>query len=193
MRGCVYEHERRSVSPSVEEAFGFAEMNVVSFADLYPGKIVAALDRQHPRDLFDVRGLLANEGVDDALRRAFVVYLLSHGRPMSEVLKPTRKVIEEEFLRGFDGMADKPVALDDLVAAREAIIDTMVGNMPQTNRAFLISFERGEARWELLGLPEAASLPAVRWRQQNLNKLSPEKREALVKRLAEVLGASVAD
>lgn len=100
LRGCVYEPERRSVSPAVEEAFGFAEMNVVSFADLYAGKIVAALDRQHPRDLFDVRDLLAHEGIDEALRRAFIVYLLSHGRPKSEVLAPTRKVIEEEFLRG---------------------------------------------------------------------------------------------
>jgi hypothetical protein len=52
---------------------------------------VAALDRQHPRDLFDVRDLLANEGIDDVLRKAFIVYLLSHDRPMSEVLaRPVR-------------------------------------------------------------------------------------------------------
>jgi predicted nucleotidyltransferase component of viral defense system len=69
------------VSDSVESAFGFAEMPVVSFADLYAGKIVAALDRQHPRDLLDVRDLLANEGIDDSLRKAFIVYLLSHDRP----------------------------------------------------------------------------------------------------------------
>jgi predicted nucleotidyltransferase component of viral defense system len=62
LRGCVYRPEIRSVSNAVEAAFGFAEMSVVSFADLYGGKIVAALDRQHPRDLFDVRDLLANEG-----------------------------------------------------------------------------------------------------------------------------------
>jgi len=58
--------KRARVSDAVEAAFGFAEMPVVSFADLYAGKIVAALDRQHPRDLFDVRDLLANEGIDDA-------------------------------------------------------------------------------------------------------------------------------
>ena len=40
---------------AVEEAFGFAETSVVSFEDLFAGKLVAALDRQHPRDLFDVR------------------------------------------------------------------------------------------------------------------------------------------
>jgi predicted nucleotidyltransferase component of viral defense system len=188
LRGCVYEPELRAVSPAVEEVFGFAEMKVVSFPDLYAGKIVAALDRQHPRDLFDVRDLLANEGISDDLRRAFIVYLLSHGRPMSEVLAPTRKPIQEEFLRGFEGMTEKPVALDDLVAAREDIIQAVVGGMPKDHRAFLMSFKRGTPEWPLLGIPEAASLPAVNWRQQNLDKLTKDKREALVKRLAEVLG-----
>ncbi len=106
LRGCVFEPEIRSVSSAVEDAFGFAEIRIVSFADLYGGKIVAALDRQHPRDLFDVRDLLANEGIDEALRRAFIVYLLSHDRPMNEVIAPTRKDISTEFERGFQGMTD---------------------------------------------------------------------------------------
>jgi predicted nucleotidyltransferase component of viral defense system len=188
LRGCVYEPELRAVSSAVEETFGFAEMQVVSFADLYAGKIVAALDRQHPRDLFDVRDLLAKEGIGDDLRRAFIVYLLSHGRPMSEVLAPRRKLIREEFLRGFAGMTEKPVAVDDLVAVREEIIQVMVGGMPKDHRAFLMSFKSGKPEWLLLGVPEAASLPAVKWRQQNLIKLSRQKRDGLVKRLQEVLG-----
>lgn len=188
LRGCVQEPALRSVSAAVEEAFGFAEMPVVSFADLYAGKIVAALDRQHPRDLFDTRDLLANEGVSDDIRRAFIVYLLSHGRPMSEVLAPTRKPIREEFLRGFEGMTDKPVALDELVATREEIIQIMTGDMPKDHRAFLMSFKRGTPDWPLLGVPQAASLPAVQWRQQNLDKLAKQRRDELVKRLGEVLG-----
>jgi predicted nucleotidyltransferase component of viral defense system len=68
MRGCAYEPELRGVTPAVEAAFGFAEMQVVSFADLYAGKIVAALDRQHPRDFFDVRQLMAAEGITDEIR-----------------------------------------------------------------------------------------------------------------------------
>ena len=156
---------------AVEDAFGFAEIPVVSFADLYGGKIVAALDRQHPRDLFDVRDLLANEGIDDALRKAFIVYLLSHDRPMSEVLAPTRKDISDEFLRGFEGMTEQPVSLDELIAAREALIADIVGKMPNSHRRFLVSFERGEPDWALLGVRGAAELPAVKWRQQNLDKL----------------------
>ena len=134
LRGCVYEPELKAVAPSVEDAFGFAEIQLVSFADLYAGKIVAALDRQHPRDLFDVRDLLANEGIDEPLRRAFIVYLLSHDRPMNEVLAPTRKDITGEFKRGFEGMTKETVSLDDLLEAREAVIATIVGAMPDAHR-----------------------------------------------------------
>jgi len=188
LRGCVYESAVRSVSPAVEDAFGYAEVPVVSFADLYGGKIVAALDRQHPRDLFDVRDLMANEGIDDALRRAFIVYLLSHDRPMSEVIAPTRKDISREFATGFQGMTDKPVAIEELIGAREALIKAAVGEMPGEHRRFLVSFERGEPDWPLLGLNGIVDLPAVRWRQQNLDKLPVAARAALVARLQEVLG-----
>ena len=187
LRGCVYEAAMRSVSESVEAAFGFAEAQMVSFPDLYAGKAVAALDRQHPRDLFDIRHLLANEGIDDDMRRAFVVYMLSHDRPMSEVLAPTRKDISAEFMRGFQGMTDEPITLDQLTIAREALINDIVGNMPPEHRRFLVSFERGTPDWTLLGLPNAAELPAVKWRQVNLDKLPAGKRAALVARLEEVL------
>ena len=77
LRGCVFEAEEKAVSDAVEEQFGFAAIQVVSFPDLFAGKLVAALDRQHPRDLFDVHDLLTNEGIDDGLRTAFVVYVVS--------------------------------------------------------------------------------------------------------------------
>jgi predicted nucleotidyltransferase component of viral defense system len=115
LRGCVFDPVLKSVAEAVEETFGFAEMQVLSFPDLYAGKIVAALDRQHPRDFFDARELLA---VDDALRGAFIayllshsriVYLLSHSRPMHEVLLAKRKDITVEFNRTFVGMTEEPV------------------------------------------------------------------------------------
>ena len=187
LRGCVFEPELRSVSHTVENAFGFSENRIVSFADLYAGKIVAALDRQHPRDLFDVRELLANEGVDGNLRRAFVVYLLSHDRPMSEVLAPTRKDISQELLRGFEGMTDLAVSRDELIEAREALIADIAGGMPDAHRQFLLSFERGEPEWALLDVAVAPKLPAVLWRQQNLDKLSSDKRAALVAGLERAL------
>lgn len=185
--GCVYEPEIRSLSPAVEDRFGSGRMRLVSFADLYAGKIVAALDRQHPRDLFDVRDLLAAEGVSDDLRRAFLVYMMSHDRPFHEVLAPPRKPLEDEYRRNFVGMTEKPVALEALTEAREALIAEVVGAMPDDHRRLLLGFKRGEPDWDLLGLPHVADLPAVRWKQQNLDRLSPERRAALAGALEQVL------
>lgn len=187
LRGVVYESVQTEVAPLVEETFGYARIAVVSFADLYAGKLVAALDRQHPRDLFDVRDLLVSEGISDALRRAFIVYVISHDRPIAELLAPTRKPIEEEFSRGFEGMTREPVALEDLIAARETMITAIVDAMPEDHRRFLLGFKRGQPDWELLGIPAAAALPAVRWKQQNLAKLSEHRREALAGRLQGIL------
>ena len=187
LRGCVYEPIVKSVSEKVEAEFGYAEIRIVSHADLYAGKLMAALDRQHPRDLFDVRDLLANEGISDELRRAFIVYLLSHDRPMAEIIDINLKDISNEYNRGFVGMTDHDVSLEALLGARQKMIDSLIGNMPAEHRRFLISFERGEPDWSLIGLPHAKNLPAVRWRQQNLDRLDKAKREALIARLQNVL------
>ena len=188
LRGCVYAPVMRTVSPRVEEAFGFAENQVMSFADLYAGKIVAAFDRQHPRDLFDVRDLMANEGIDDDLRKAFVVYLLSHDRPLAEVLAPTRRDISQEFERGFSGMTEDPVTLDELINVRDRLISAVVEKMPQSHRDLLLSFERGEPDWSLLGVGGIENLPAVRWRLENLARLNEPQRRRLFEALKEALG-----
>jgi predicted nucleotidyltransferase component of viral defense system len=187
LRGCVFAPELRAVSPPVEEQFGFAEMRVVSFADLYAGKIMAALDRQHPRDLFDMRDLLANEGIGDDLRRAFIVYLISHDRPISEVLNARRKDITVEFSENFEGMTTEPVKLDELLETREALVAAIVGDMPKAHRDFLVGFKQGAPDWSLLGVPEAANLPAVRWKQLNLDKLSVNTRDRMINQLKTVL------
>lgn len=187
LRGCVFAPETRTVSASVEEAFGFAEAQVVSFADLYGGKIMAALDRQHPRDLFDVRDLLAREGITDALRQAFIVYLISHHRPIAEVLCSPQKEIGAAFEGEFAGMASEDVSLEALMEARAALVADIVGRMPKEHRQFLVGFKEGTPDWDLLGVPEARNLPAVRWKQLNLNRLTPEDRQRRVAKLKALL------
>lgn len=187
MRGSVYEPVRMTVTDRVQEEFGFAEIQIVSFADLYAGKLVAALDRQHPRDLFDVRDLLAQEGLMKELRTAFIVYMISHDRPMFEVLRPVLKPLDAEYAQGFEGMTEEPVPLEDLSRTRDQLIEQLIDGMPKAHRDFLISFERGEPDWDLLGVPAAADLPAVKWRQLNLDKLTPEKRAGLVASLERAL------
>jgi len=186
LRGCVFDPEWQTVSPVVEDTFGFAEIQVVSFSDLYAGKIVAALDRQHPRDLFDIRDLFVNEGVDDNLRRAFLVYLISHNRPMAEVLAPRIKALDDEYVRAFDGMTREHVSIETLNNAREQLIETITGGMPPEHQRFLISFEKGAPDWDLLEIQHVADLPAVRFRQLNLDKLGDDARTDLITRLEQV-------
>jgi hypothetical protein len=188
MRGTAYDPELRSVSERVEEEFGFAEIQVVSFADLYAGKLVAALDRQHPRDLFDARNLLANEGLTDNLREAFILYLIGHNRPMHEVLEGNRKDITQEYQDNFVGMTEAPVELAELTKAQDEMIAALIGGMPQRHKDFLIGFERGEPDWSLLHIQHASELPAVLWRQKNLDTLTKEQRAALVSALEAALG-----
>ena len=190
LRGCVYEPEERAVSPVVERQFGFAAMRVVSFADLFAGKLVAALDRQHPRDLFDVRELSASEGIDERLRTAFIVYLISHNRPLAELLAPVRRDMADEFRRGLAGMTEVPVSLDALVGAREEMVADAVGRMPDAHRHFLRSFETGAPEWSLLDAPNVERLPAVQWRLENLARLDGRRRSKLLARLEAALEQS---
>lgn len=174
LRGTVFEPEVRPVSPSVEERFGFAEMQVVALADLYAGKIAAALDRQHPRDLFDVHYLLANEGIGEDLFRAFLVYLVSHPRPAHELLCPHRLDLDAQYGEEFVGMTVEDVPLEALLATREALIAEIQTRARAAGpRRFLASFHRLEPDWDAIGLSEAVGeLPAVRWKRLNLERLN---------------------
>lgn len=178
LRGTVFEPELRPVSPAVEDRFGFAEMKVVSFADLYAGKIAAALDRQHPRDLFDVHFLFANEGIGEDLFRAFLVYLISHNRPAHELLCPHRLNISEQYDGEFRGMTVEELPLATLLQARERLIEEIQGRTRTASaRRFLTSFHQIEPDWTAIGLgAELGDLPAVRWKLLNLERLRAENR-----------------
>jgi predicted nucleotidyltransferase component of viral defense system len=83
IRGTVFPCENRILCERAETLFEQSvALSTLSFADIYAGKICAALDRQHPRDLFDIKILLENEGLTDQIRQAFIVYLISHPRPI---------------------------------------------------------------------------------------------------------------
>ena len=110
MRGTVYPVRNASLTAKARELLlADMELPVVSLEDLYGGKLAAAMDRQHPRDLFDVMQLLAHEGITPGIRRAFVVYLASHNRPIHEVLFPAMRDIRQDYERTFKGMTAEPV------------------------------------------------------------------------------------
>jgi hypothetical protein len=69
------------------------------WASIRPGKLAAALSRQHPRDLFDVGLLLEDERADQRLWRTFLVYLTCSPKPACEMLAPR---IPADFAATFD-------------------------------------------------------------------------------------------
>jgi predicted nucleotidyltransferase component of viral defense system len=172
MRGTVNPIRMASLTQSARDTLqADLEIPVVSLEDVYGGKLVAAMDRQHPRDLFDVMQLFAHEGITPGIRRAFVVYLASHNRPMHEVLFPTLRDIRQEFENNFAGMTVDPVELDALLAARERMAHELQQSLTADERRFLLSLVAAEPEWNLLGVPHVQQLPGVRWKLQNLERL----------------------
>ena len=174
LRGTVHPVAHKRVTQSVEAAFGFAEMQVVAFEDLFAGKLTAALDRQHPRDLYDVKLLYENEGLTDDLFRTFLVYLVSSGRPPHELLNPNLLDLDKPFASEFEGMTNEPVTLDALVATRKRLITDVQSRLDDRAATLLRSFIDGAPDFGAMGLPQAAQLPAVRWKVQNLLKLKAD-------------------
>lgn len=177
-RGTVMPTCSMTTSDSVTQQFGLLRMNVVSFEDVYAGKIAAALDRKHPRDLFDIMILYENEGISDKLFRVFMVYAASSRRPMHELLAPTKPVREDWYDNLFEGMNLREVSLNALTETGQRLHKDVVSRLTGKIVTFLLSLHDAEPDFGLIGLPNAAELPAVRWKLFNLEKLkqqNPEK------------------
>ena len=174
MRGTVLPAVPMKVSDAVEDAFGFAEMPVLAFDDLFAGKLHAALDRQHPRDLYDVHLLYEDEGLTDDLFRVFLVYVCASGRPPHELLAPSAIPIEELYTEEFVGMTREEVALSDLETARTRLIADIRSRLTGKSAAFLMSLHDAEPDFALIDLPQAERLPAIQWKLLNLRRLKAE-------------------
>jgi len=188
LRGTVFKPEVRNVCQKVEDEFGFAEIAVVALPDLYAGKICAALDRQHPRDLFDVKILLDSSGLTDITRRALLVYLISHPRPIAELLSPARKDIKQLYEGEFLQMEEQHVSLEELERTRENMIQSINAGLTENEKKFLLTFKKKAPDWSLLNLEGVENLPAVNWKLINLNSMKSDKYEVAYKKLRQVLG-----
>jgi hypothetical protein len=147
------------------------EVPVLAVPELYAGKLVAAPDRQHPRDLFDVRLMLDGGGWSEDLLDCFVVYLAAHNRPAHEVLFPNEKPLEAVYESEFVGMTSVPIDLGDLVSTRQRLMYELPHALQPRHRQFLLSVLRAEPEWQLLRHAHIAELPALQWKLHNLAKL----------------------
>lgn len=177
-RGTVHTPERRAVTDAVQDEFGFAEMPVVAFEDLFGGKLHAALDRQHPRDLYDIKLLYENEGISDSLFHTFLVYVASSGRPPHELLRPSLTPLDDAYVKEFEGMTNQAIGLAELAHTRSRLLADIASRLNERVRTFLLSLHDGDPDFEAIGLPQAIQLPGVQWKLLNLRKLrerNPDK------------------
>lgn len=107
------------------------------------------MDRQHPRDLFDVKELLETRGIDRSIFIGFLAYLLSHNRPISEVMNPRWKDISDVYKKEFDGMTFKPISLEELQTVPSLMLQSLKAQFTQSDFDFLYSFKSGEPDWTL--------------------------------------------
>ena len=188
IRGSVFQPQVVSLNKKAQDLFETSvTVQALSFEDLYGSKICAALARQHPRDLFDVKLLLGNEGITDKIRKAFIVYLISHQRPIIELLKPNLLDVESVFSGEFKGMTLVEIKLEELVRVREQLIKQINESLTNIERRFLLSFKKMEPEWNLLELDDIENLPAVKWKLLNLEQMDKKKHKKAVQKLNEFL------
>ena len=191
IRGSVFPVEDRDLVKSAEKEFEkFVTVKTLPPFALYGSKICAALDRQHPRDLFDIKLLFENEGFNENVRKAFLVYLISSNRPMNELLNAKLKDGRSVFESAFSGMALIPVTYEELEQAMKKLIKTIKEGLKENDRKFLVSFKEGKPDWKLLGIQGVDKLPAVQWKLANLAKMDRKKHSQAVNVLKKVLDIS---
>ncbi|HYG34349.1 MAG TPA: nucleotidyl transferase AbiEii/AbiGii toxin family protein [Clostridia bacterium] len=144
---------------------------VLAVPELYGSKLVAALDRQHPRDFYDVRAMQVESGLTAEMIECFVAYLAGHNRPIHEVLFSRDHDMQLAFDNEFQGMTREPVSLTELVATRKRLREELTSKLTKAQRRFLLSVAEAEPEWNLIGFSHLSELPAVRWKMQNLDKL----------------------
>ncbi len=188
IRGSIFPAEERELSLHAESLFELSvTAQTLSIADLYGGKLCAALDRQHPRDLFDVKLFLDNEGVTDKIRKAFVVYLASHNRPIHELFDPARKDVRQIYENEFAGMAAEEIPYEDLIKARDVLIGLLQKDLTDNEKTFLVSLQSGEPDWNVMGIKGIEKLPAIQWKLTNIKKINAKKGSELLAMLKKSL------
>jgi predicted nucleotidyltransferase component of viral defense system len=188
-RGALSNPREMTLCPKAQNDFeAFCVVPVVTFGQLFGGKIIAALDRQHPRDLFDVKYLLETEGFTQEVKEGFMLYLLCSDRPINEVIMPNFQDQRAAMVNQFAGMTDDAFAYEEYERVRERLVQMVHSNLTEDDRAFLLSIKNVTPDWSIYDFER---FPAVRWKLQNLQNLKDKnagKHRELYEELKEKLG-----
>jgi hypothetical protein len=171
-RGTVLPVQVRRLGDKARDLFTTdLSIPVLAVPELYGSKLVAAMDRQHPRDFFDVRRLFNRGGLTTEVVECFVCYLAGHNRPVHEVLFSRDQDMRLAFENEFSGMTREPVTLAELQQVRTRLKKELPAALTSNQRGFLVGLVEGDPDFDLMSCPHVAKLPAIRWKLQNLAKL----------------------
>lgn len=178
LRGYVFEPQLMELCPKVQDLFGYAEARIISEAELWGGKICAALDRQHPRDLFDIYNLLNTVGINSEIKNGFISLLLAGNRPLHEMLKPNFQMDEDIFDKEFAGMTDESFTFDEAKRTFLKLVENIHTILTDEDKRFLLDFVQLKANLQAADISNLDKLPGIKWKLKNLENLqnqNPEK------------------
>lgn len=172
-----------------QSLFGMeVDARIVSLPQLYGGKISAALSRQHPRDLFDVRQM---DIPLSAIKEGLIFCLLGSDRPIHESFSPNfidqREAMENQFV----GMSDIPFSYEEFEMTRDNLIKNVNDIMSEADKRFLVGFEELTVNREDSPYSMFFDFPSVQWKIRNLQKLkaiNPRKLQAEANKLKLIFG-----
>jgi predicted nucleotidyltransferase component of viral defense system len=189
-RGTLESPKRMSLSEKVQSEFDvFCAVPIVPVGQLYGGKICAALYRQHPRDLFDVKYLFENEGFTNEIKTGFLLCLLGSDRPIHEAIQPKFQDQRQAMENQFSGMTAEEFDYEDFESTRVQLVETINNSLTKTDKEFLMSVADGEPNWKAYDFEK---FPSVRWKMLNfkiLKDTNPEKHKKQLEILRTILKA----
>lgn len=174
-RGTIALPQKMTLSEKAQTEFEvFCVVPVVPLGQLFGGKICAALDRQHPRDLFDVKYLLKNEGFTEEIKKGFLLCLLGSDRPIHEVIQPNFQDQRLAMENQFTGMAEEEFSYEDFESTRTQLVETIKNSLTKADIEFLLSVKNVDPDWTIHDFEQ---FPSVQWKLQNLRKLKESNLE----------------
>ena len=183
-RGLIAEPCTKILCSRAEEEFDrFCEIKTVSVGQLWGGKLNAALERQHPRDIFDVKNMLQKIGFTGEIKQGFLFFLLCGKRPINEVINPNFTNQRVVFDSQFSGMTNEEFTYEEFEKIREELVLLIQKSLTPSDKEFLLSFASGNPYWKDF---DYSKYPAIKWKQLNINKLkreNPIKFEESIKKL----------
>jgi hypothetical protein len=168
-RGVIGDVENRRLCITAQEKFDqFFEMKTVPKNQLFGGKIIAALDRQHPRDIFDTMRLLDKEPLDEEIIKGFIFCLLSSSKPMHEILAPVFKDQQSAMNTQFKGLTDVDFTYSVYELQRNRLLDAILKSLNGQHLHFLRSVAENKPDW-IFG--DWSNYPGISWKLINLMEL----------------------